>query len=104
MQHFYNNDISSLCCQPRDIKKRISELTDENIADIKKLPSIAKYLSSRLANKDDELDDDEFKVHITYKNLKTRILKIIHVAGKYLSNISSFFYQHTYSYRRIINA
>ncbi|XP_014486637.1 PREDICTED: origin recognition complex subunit 3 [Dinoponera quadriceps] len=62
IQHFYGNNISSLCCHPRDIKKRISKLTDENIADIKSLPSIARYLktSSKSANQDDN-GDKKFK-------------------------------------------
>lgn len=78
IQHFYNNNINSLCCKPRDIRERISKLTDENIADIKSLPSIAKYLSSELANKDDELDDQEFKVHITrLRELSRKILNIM---------------------------
>lgn len=66
IQHFYENNISSLCCQPKDIKERISELTDENIADVKSLPSIAKYLkaSNEVANGDQELGDKEFMVRI----------------------------------------
>ncbi|EFN63928.1 Origin recognition complex subunit 3 [Camponotus floridanus] len=63
IQHFYGNNISSLCCKPKDIKERISELTDENIANIKNLPSIAKYLktSSKVTNGNDKLSDKEFK-------------------------------------------
>ncbi|XP_011641355.1 origin recognition complex subunit 3 [Pogonomyrmex barbatus] len=59
IQHFYDNNISSLCCQPKDIKKRISKLTEENIADIKNLPSIVKYLksSSEISNGDEEHSD-----------------------------------------------
>lgn len=62
IQHFYENNVSALCCQPKDIKKRISELTAENIMDIKSLPSIAKYLkaSSEVANGDGKLSDKEF--------------------------------------------
>lgn len=73
IQHFYENNISFLCCQPKDIKERISKLTDENIADIKSLPSIAKYLkaSNEVANRDKELDDQEFMVRIfIYENQK----------------------------------
>ncbi|GAB1859503.1 Origin recognition complex subunit 3 [Camponotus japonicus] len=63
IQHFYGNNISSLCCKPKDIKERISKLADENIADIKNLPSIAKYLktSSKVTNGNDKLSDIEFK-------------------------------------------
>lgn len=70
IQHFYGNNISSLCCKPKDIKERISELTDENIANIKNLPSIAKYLktSSKVTNGNDKLNDKEFKVGIVYEN------------------------------------
>ncbi|XP_012525761.2 origin recognition complex subunit 3 isoform X2 [Monomorium pharaonis] len=62
IQHFYENNVSSLCCQPKDIKERISRLTDKNIADIKSLPSIAKYLKafSEVENGDKELSDEEF--------------------------------------------
>ncbi|XP_018352280.1 PREDICTED: origin recognition complex subunit 3 [Trachymyrmex septentrionalis] len=58
IQHFYKNDASSLCCQPKDIKKKISELTAENIAEIKSLPSIAKYLKTSSGDK--KLSDKEF--------------------------------------------
>ncbi|XP_012054766.1 PREDICTED: origin recognition complex subunit 3 [Atta cephalotes] len=58
IQHFYKNDASSLCCQPKHIKKKISELTAENIAEIKSLPSIAKYLKT--SNGDKNLSDKEF--------------------------------------------
>ncbi|KYM89711.1 Origin recognition complex subunit 3 [Atta colombica] len=58
IQHFYKNDASSLCCQPKHIKKKISELTAENIAEIKSLPSIAKYLKT--SNGDKKLSDKEF--------------------------------------------
>ncbi|XP_072764702.1 origin recognition complex subunit 3 isoform X2 [Anoplolepis gracilipes] len=59
IQHFYDNNISSLCCKPKDIKERISNLTHENIADIKSLPSIAKYLKT--SSKETKLSDEEFK-------------------------------------------
>ncbi|KYN17525.1 Origin recognition complex subunit 3 [Trachymyrmex cornetzi] len=60
IQHFYKNDASSLCCQPKDIKKKISELTAENITEIKSLPSIAKYLKTSNASGDKKLSDKEF--------------------------------------------
>lgn len=68
IQHFYENNVSSLCCQPEDIKERISKLTAENIADIKSLPSIVKYLKApnAAASGDKELSDEEFMVRIVY--------------------------------------
>lgn len=64
IQHFYDNNITFLCCQPKDIKERISKLTDENIADIKSLPSIVKYLkkSNEVKNENNTLSNIEFKV------------------------------------------
>ncbi|KAH0947979.1 hypothetical protein HN011_007458 [Eciton burchellii] len=63
IQHFYDNDVSSLCCQSSDVKKRISKLSDENIAEIRSLPSIAKYLkvSSEVTHGNDKLSNEEFK-------------------------------------------
>lgn len=60
IQHFYDNNMSFLCCQPKDIKKRISILNDETIAEIKGLPSIARYLKTNSENP----GNDKFKVHI----------------------------------------
>ncbi|XP_071646332.1 origin recognition complex subunit 3 [Temnothorax longispinosus] len=62
IQHFYENNVTSLCCQPKDIKERLSKLTAENIADIKSLPSIAKYLkaSNEIVSEEEELSDKEF--------------------------------------------
>lgn len=74
IQHFYDNDISSLCCKPKYIKERISELTDENIADIKNLPSIAKYLKTfNKVTNSDKLSNKEFKVRIVYESYKKAI-------------------------------
>ncbi|XP_012225916.1 origin recognition complex subunit 3 isoform X2 [Linepithema humile] len=63
IQHFYDNNTTFLCCKPKNIKKRISTLTDENIADIKNLPSIAKYLkmSGEVKNENNTLSNVEFK-------------------------------------------
>lgn len=68
IQHFYDNNISSLCCKPKYIKERISKLTDENIADIKNLPSIAKYLKTSSKVTNGKLSDKEFKVRTVYEN------------------------------------
>ncbi|XP_015175736.1 PREDICTED: origin recognition complex subunit 3 isoform X2 [Polistes dominula] len=46
IHHFYGNNINSLCCQRKDIKSRISALTEEDIKDLKKLPSFEKYLKT----------------------------------------------------------
>lgn len=87
IQHFYDNNISSLCCNPKDIKERISKLTDENIANIKNLPSIAKYLKtcSKVTNGDDKLSDKEFKVRL--QELKGGYQKscILSITEKYFS-------------------
>jgi len=65
IQHFYDNDVSSLCCQSSDVKKRISKLSDETIAEIRSLASIAKYLkvSSEVTHGNDKLSNEEFKVN-----------------------------------------
>ncbi|XP_020720428.1 origin recognition complex subunit 3 isoform X2 [Bombus terrestris] len=63
IQHFYANNINSLCCQPQKIKSRISSLTDEDWVEIKKLPSIEKYIRQLTndKNKDELLNDNRFK-------------------------------------------
>lgn len=82
IQHFYENNVSSLCCQPKDIKKKISELTIENIAEIKSLPSIAKYLKTLNASGDKKLSDIEFMVRIIYLRELKRIAKIIAIRNE----------------------
>lgn len=71
IQHFYGKNINSLCCQQKDIKTRLSLLTEEDIKDLKKLPSIAKYLQMRKeSNKnEEELNDKKFKVKLTRNSL-----------------------------------
>ncbi|XP_033351466.1 origin recognition complex subunit 3 isoform X2 [Bombus vosnesenskii] len=63
IQHFYANNINSLCCQPQKIKSRISSLTDEDWEEIKKLPSIEKYIRQLTndKNKDELLNNNRFK-------------------------------------------
>jgi len=84
IQHFYKNDASSLCCQPKHIKKKISELTAENIAEIKSLPSIAKYLKT--SNGDKKLSDKEFMVRIIHLQELKRIAKIIAISNEMILN------------------
>ncbi|XP_076237844.1 origin recognition complex subunit 3 [Calliopsis andreniformis] len=70
IQHFYANNISSLCCQPEDIKSRIASLTDEDLEEIKKLLSIERYIKKQKEDKKDEsqcepLDNKNFKDTLT---------------------------------------
>ncbi|XP_047365603.1 origin recognition complex subunit 3 isoform X3 [Vespa velutina] len=63
IQHFYGKNINSLCCRRKDIKSRLSSLTEEDIKDLKKLPSIVNYLQiQKESNKNEkELNDEKFK-------------------------------------------
>ncbi|XP_015431243.1 PREDICTED: origin recognition complex subunit 3 [Dufourea novaeangliae] len=63
IQHFYGNNINSLCCQSQEIENRISSLTVEDIDEIKKLPSIEKYLQKlqKERNKNEESVNRNFK-------------------------------------------
>ncbi|KAF3427144.1 hypothetical protein E2986_02465 [Frieseomelitta varia] len=68
IQHFYANNVNSLCCQPQKIKHRMSCLTDEDLTEIKKLPSIERYIEQHTSdeNKDELLDNDRFKLREYY--------------------------------------
>lgn len=57
--------MNSLCCQQKHITSRLSSLTEDDIKDIKKLPSIVKYLQMQKESNEykDELNDEKFKVH-----------------------------------------
>ncbi|XP_026298436.1 origin recognition complex subunit 3 isoform X3 [Apis mellifera] len=63
IQHFYANNVNSLCCQPHKIENRISSLTDEDLNEIKKLPSIEKHIQqlTKKGNKDELLENSKFK-------------------------------------------
>lgn len=65
IQHFYANNVNSLCCQPHKIESRISSLTDEDLNEIKKLPSIEKHIQqlTKKGNKDELLENSKFKVY-----------------------------------------
>ncbi|XP_071859979.1 origin recognition complex subunit 3 isoform X2 [Bombus fervidus] len=88
IQHFYANNINSLCCQPQKIKSRISSLTDEDWVEIKKLPSIEKYIKQHTndKNKDELPNDNRFKETLTqllnnfhqYMHRFLLILKCLH--------------------------
>ncbi|XP_076222484.1 origin recognition complex subunit 3 isoform X2 [Nomia melanderi] len=66
IQHFYANDIHSLCCQPKKIKSRISSLTDDNIEDLKKVPSINWYIRKLQKETNEEtIENDDFKEILT---------------------------------------
>ncbi|CAL7940147.1 unnamed protein product [Xylocopa violacea] len=63
IQHFYANNMNSLCCQLEEIENRIDSLTDEDLEEIKKLPSVEKYIEQlKTESKQDELlENDKFK-------------------------------------------
>nr|XP_003701279.1 PREDICTED: origin recognition complex subunit 3 isoform X1 [Megachile rotundata] len=63
IQHFYANNVNSLCCKPQQISSRISTLTDEDLEEIKKLPSIEKYIQQLKENERNEevLENEKFK-------------------------------------------
>ncbi|OAD54577.1 Origin recognition complex subunit 3 [Eufriesea mexicana] len=73
--HFYANNISSLCCHPKKIQSRMSSLTDEDLEEIKKLPSIEKYIKeSNCESKDKLLQNDEFKLLNNFHQYMHRFL------------------------------
>ncbi|XP_053973901.1 origin recognition complex subunit 3 [Hylaeus volcanicus] len=63
IQHFYGNNINSLCCDLKHAKARMSALTDEDIEEIKKLPSVVKYIKQFQRDRDtnESLKNEEFK-------------------------------------------
>ncbi|XP_025155022.1 origin recognition complex subunit 3 [Harpegnathos saltator] len=75
IQHFYGNNMSYLCCHPKDIKSRISKLSNEDIADIKGLPSIAKYLKT---SKKSTSEDNDGRDNEKFKELLETVLNKFH--------------------------
>ncbi|XP_076656484.1 origin recognition complex subunit 3 isoform X2 [Halictus rubicundus] len=73
IQHFYANNVNSLCCKPNEIKNRISSLTNDYLAEIKKLPSIQNYIK-RLQKESDEKQIDNNK----FKEILTQLLSQFH--------------------------
>ena len=68
IQHFYANNVNSLCCQPQEIRSRISTLTDEDFNEIRKLPSIERYIN-QLQKEEREsgpLDNMKFEAILIY--------------------------------------
>ncbi|XP_076173479.1 origin recognition complex subunit 3 isoform X2 [Ptiloglossa arizonensis] len=74
IQHFYANNINSLCCSPLEINNRISALTNEDLEEIKKLPSIVTYIEQILKeyNIDEPLQNEDFK------KILSKLLKRFH--------------------------
>lgn len=60
IQHFHGNNISSLCCKLEEIDERFDELTEDDIKELKKLPSIIKYMD-KSRKKIDDIKKSEFK-------------------------------------------
>lgn len=82
IQHFYANNVSSLCCNSDKMESRLSSLTNEDLEEIKKLPSIEKYLEqSKLEDK--LLDDDKFKVLFLYSAFMKASLRASNVESVY---------------------
>lgn len=62
IQHFYANNVNSLCCKRREIASRVAALSDEDLNEIKKLPSIEKHM--------ERLKTDENKEPLAQNNFK----------------------------------
>ncbi|KOC66063.1 Origin recognition complex subunit 3, partial [Habropoda laboriosa] len=67
IQHFYANNVNSLCCQKKEIEDRIASLTNADLEEIKKLPSIEKYVQQlkERENENDPLESNNFKGTLT---------------------------------------
>ncbi|CAK9816427.1 Origin recognition complex subunit 3 [Anthophora plagiata] len=67
IQHFYANNVNSLCCQLQEIEGRIASLTDADLEEIKKLPSIERYVQQlkERDSKTDPLESNNFKETLT---------------------------------------
>lgn len=87
--HFYDNNYASLCCEREKTRERIELLDDDNLKEIKKLPSIAHYLETMEKVNDKETREkngEDFKevldnllenFHVSMSNFFT-ILKCLH--------------------------
>ncbi|XP_076621406.1 origin recognition complex subunit 3 [Colletes latitarsis] len=74
IQHFYANNITSLCCHPLEIRNRMSTLIDEDFEELKKVPSIANYIEKLQKEEvnNESLDEE------TFKRILTKLLKEYH--------------------------
>ncbi|XP_012283310.1 origin recognition complex subunit 3 isoform X2 [Orussus abietinus] len=64
MQHFYDNNVNALCCKRKDMKKRIDALNKEELEEVKRLPSIEKYMKNSKDKSLSNSSDKEFKEHL----------------------------------------
>ncbi|XP_043251601.1 origin recognition complex subunit 3 [Colletes gigas] len=74
IQHFYANNVISLCCHPLEIKSRMSILIDDDFEEIKKVPSIANYIEQlqKEEGNNEPIDNEKFK------GILTKLLKEYH--------------------------
>ncbi|XP_015115141.1 origin recognition complex subunit 3 isoform X2 [Diachasma alloeum] len=74
IQHFYGNNLTTLCCNPRDIDERLNNLNEEDISELRKLPSVVKYIEKSKRDKQPQMQVDEFK------NIIGKLLREFHDA------------------------
>ncbi|XP_043288926.1 origin recognition complex subunit 3 isoform X2 [Venturia canescens] len=71
LQHFYDNNYASLCCEPKKTRERIGLLGDDDFEDIKKLPSIARYLETLNKGKKNQSEGNN------QENFKKTLVKVL---------------------------
>ncbi|XP_034949827.1 origin recognition complex subunit 3 [Chelonus insularis] len=56
-QHFFENNLTSLCCDRSKIKERLKELSAEDFKELSELPSVIKYLEKSKQNIDSNISE-----------------------------------------------
>uniref|UniRef100_A0A0C9RZS3 Origin recognition complex subunit 3 n=1 Tax=Fopius arisanus TaxID=64838 RepID=A0A0C9RZS3_9HYME len=74
IQHFYGNNLTALCCNSQDIDKRMASLNEEDIKELRKLPSIVKYIDKLKKDRNSDMNEEEFK------NIIGKLLREFHNA------------------------
>ncbi|CAG5076045.1 Similar to ORC3: Origin recognition complex subunit 3 (Spermophilus citellus) [Cotesia congregata] len=60
-QHFFGNNLTSLCCNRKTIDQAIGKLSTEDLDDIRRLPSVVKYTEKHKIKGKEDMDDESLK-------------------------------------------
>lgn len=104
MQHFFENNANSLCCNRENIRSRIAALSSHDLKDIQNLGTVAKYIKELPKAEQESLQHGEFKVRCSYEgsyqkiSIQFEMFNIYIGESFYLSSASLLFFSVKHGY------
>lgn len=78
VEHFYNSELSVLCCHEKDLDRVIQSLNEEQLEKLRRLPSFRTYVESKSKKTQVELITDNKFFQVRCINYIVAVTDYIH--------------------------